>query len=69
MARNTSTTLQKAASATGDHHRPGISRRAANPSATHSGANTRSCSTTPTTAHTRIRMMITGGFSHSSNAP
>jgi len=68
-ARNASTTLQNAATAIGGHHLPGTSLRAANPNATHSGANTTSCSTTPTIAHTRMRMMITGGFSHSSTAP
>ena len=69
IARNTSTTLQNAATAMGGHHRAGISLRAAKPNATHTGANTRSCSTTPTNAQTTIRMMITGGLSHTSTAP
>jgi len=69
MASNASTTLHKAATAIGGHHLAGISLRAANPNATQTGANIKSCSTTPTIAHTRIRMMITGGFSHSSTAP
>jgi hypothetical protein len=37
--------------------------------ATHSGAKPRSWSTTPTNAHITIRMMITGGFSHTNTAP
>ena len=69
IARNTRTTLTKAATAIGGHHLPGISRRPAKPNATHNGANTASCSTTPTAAHTTIRMMITGGFSQTSTAP
>jgi len=69
IARNTSTTLKNVATATGGHHFPGMSLRPAKPSATHTGANTMSFSTTPTNAHTTIRVMITGGFSHSSTAP
>jgi hypothetical protein len=68
-ASTASTTLHSAATPMGVHQRPGISLRPAKPTATHNGANTRSWTTTPTNAHTRIRMMITGGFSHSSSAP
>ena len=56
IASNTSTTLHSAATPTGVHQRRGISRRPGEPSAAHSGANTKSCSTTPASAHTAMRI-------------
>ena len=54
--------LHRPATDTGVHQRPRISRRPANPSAAQSGANTKSCTTTPTTAHTAMRTMTSTGF-------
>jgi len=68
-ASSASTTLHSAAIPAGARHRAGIRRRPAKPSAAHSGANTKSCRTTPAAAQIAMRINTAVEKSTSSSAP